>query len=327
MKKLFFYLTLLFFIASFLLVLRIVLHVYACTHLTPLYELVERAEKDFQDHPGGSLFLYSKKFAGLTGLDPKKAIDLPPGLQAIEFYGGRRKDPEFPAFIDEKIFSDVEDRVELHDRNIKIKNMWPTLKMLYGDKLGKANLASAEFKLYIDDNIHLAVMHQQHTLFDSTRRCPVNKHRFGLMSYFCEEGMCQSFLETDIDLRSVLLDGSVMNWHREKDKLKKAHPVEYFFYKHSRKENDSFSPLENIAYRKSFLPGINYVYLGGGHSGYYAVRCAEQDTYLLLEILNEKDRELGEQIIWKSKRFYYFKLPAAIVESDIYTNIKKMRFG
>ncbi|EKD75355.1 MAG: hypothetical protein ACD_44C00155G0005 [uncultured bacterium] len=327
MKKLFFYLTILFFVVSLLLVLRIVLHVYAYTHLTPLYELVERAEKDFHAHPGGRLFLYSKKFADLTGLDPEKSIDLPPGLEAIEFYGGRRKDPEFPAFIDKKLFYDVEDRIELHDRNIKIKNMWPTLKMLYGDKLGKANLASAEFKLYIDDDIHLAIMHQQHTLLDTTRRYPVFQQRFGLMNYFYEEGMSQLFSETDMDSRSVLLDGSVMNWLREKDKLKKDHPVEYFFYKHSRKDNDGFSYLENIAYRKSFLPGINYLYLGGGHSAYYAVRCAEQNAYVLLEILNEKNNALSEQIIWKSKRFYYFKLPAALVESDIYKNIKKMRFG
>ena len=157
MKELFYYLKVAVWILATILILYVLYFLVISFLFSPVGVRVinhfvdDKPLFDESRYRYGSVFVYSKKFADLTGLDPGKAMTLPEGLEAIEFQTFKKRRNWQAAFS--------LDLINYHDQTVIDGDLLlaaaPVLYWLYPGKVSYPPLLTCAFNLYLDASIDL----------------------------------------------------------------------------------------------------------------------------------------------------------------------------
>lgn len=306
------------YLALALLALRILIFILAMYRLTHRPFQFDQAYKT-----DDVVFLYSTKFAQLTGLDPTKAIELPKGVQAIQFEANRPMDSEdtrYPA------------------REFKIRNEYEAawidkryglINDLFPGRLQRTYFLECTFDLYLDDDIDLMfpldkeyygiLLHPLLTRYpdslpDQIEAIRVKNLPPGAPWYSND---FSSDFESDTREKIFFLSQASVDIAEKKVKLseeqrKKLHG-----------KGGRVHSLSYDFYKKEILPGINYLKTAPSASRLCLdIKDVKNNPSLFLEYKNktyyheEDEKEYADTFI--PSDFFYFKLPKEMVNNPLY---------
>jgi|GEM_PF-4999773 len=263
----------------------------------------------------GSVFVYSKKFAALTGLDPDKAVMLPGGLEAIEFQTFKKRRNWQAAFS--------LDLINYHEQTVMDGDLLvaavPVLYWLYPGKVGYPPLLTCAFNLYLDASIDLELPSDNANYNDDYT----------------------TVIEDSKSLEKIF-QPKRMGWGdpvEEKEKTKKYNRKFRIYlvgnstaedgirYAQKNSKSTNYQDISGLmytldynVYKKQFFPGINFFH-AGDVEGCFSLSKVYEPPYI---VMKKKGGQQYDDDRYKNVKevnfndFYYFRVPEIIVQSEIY---------
>lgn len=304
----------------FLYVLRVLFHLYVFSHLPGASSYLPDPALYTQDR----VFVYTKRFAELAHLDPTKAIELSPGLEAIEFESGQ-------AIESADIFYPVDYFNIRSDSDRRIVDMaGSVLEKLHPNHIEHSRLLSCHFKVYIDHSTNLQLPtrsesfgHLGYKIIDETQN--------NLLYHFRESGL---WPPTKDEIQLHLQHRYIGDDTFENGTHSKIFIINQRTWSHSpfntkrnatssSSKTEIFSSLEYNEYKTNILPGIDYIRLGN-IAGCSAIKHLEEPS-ILIEKFGGADylRRNLEPFIAQlpPDNFFDFKIPNRITNHDRYKTL------